>query len=54
MTKPTAEQVGAWMAKSTAAQGVPVKVTDQTAVEAVVTLLREGRTPGRVRDARSG
>lgn len=50
----TPEAVVAWVERSTAAQGLPVKVTDVRAVEAVAALLKDGREPAPVRAARSG
>jgi hypothetical protein len=54
MNRPTAAQVAQWVARSATDQGVPVGVTDHAAVNRVVVLLREGRKPQRVRDAKSG
>ncbi|MEX0826236.1 MAG: hypothetical protein WD184_05745 [Acidimicrobiia bacterium] len=45
------EVVAGWVDSSTAAQGVPAKVTDPNAVEAVSALLGEGREPVEVKDA---
>ena len=54
MKPATAEEVEAWVERTTLEQGVEAKVTDAQTVEAVVVLLREGREPQRVRDAREG
>ncbi len=56
MKPATAEQVEAWVKRTTFEQGVEAKVTDAQTVKAVVVLLREGRQPQpvRVRDAREG
>lgn len=48
---PTPEEVAAWVEETTRRQGVPLKVEEPGAVDAVVTLLREGRVP--VRAAKS-
>lgn len=45
MREPTAEEVIEWVRASTAAQGVPERVTDAAVIEAVSTLLRDGREP---------
>lgn len=45
MPDPIPEQVVEWVKASTAAQGIPDRVTDAGIVEAVTTLLREGREP---------
>ncbi len=50
---PIPEAVAVWVERSTAAQGVPMKVTDPKAVEAVAALLKDGREPAPVRAARS-
>ena len=47
MNRPTAGEVAAWVAESTARQGVPVKVDDPGAIERVAVLLGEGRVPVR-------
>lgn len=39
------EQLAAWVERSTQAQGVPVRVSDQRVVGAVASLLVEGREP---------
>ena len=39
------EQVAEWVERSTAAEGVPVRVSDPRTVEAVASLLVEGREP---------
>jgi len=49
--QPRLEEVAAWVEETTRCQGVPVKVEEPGAVDAVVTLLREGRVP--VKAARS-
>ena len=55
MTKhPIPEEVVAWVKRTTKAQGVTVKATDEATIEGVVSLLRDGREPKPVRDARSG
>jgi hypothetical protein len=48
----TPEEVAAWVEETTRRQGVPLRVEEPGTVDAVVTLLREGRVP--VRAARSG
>ena len=47
MNRPTAEVVAAWVAESTARQGVPVKVEDPGVIERVAVLLGVGRVPVR-------
>ena len=54
MKRPTPEQVGAWVERTTFEQGVEAKVSDPQTVESVVALLREGRHPQPVRDAKAG
>jgi len=54
MKPPTAEQVAAWVERTTVEQGVEAKVTEAATVDDVVALLREGRHPRRVRDAKAG
>jgi len=50
--QPTPEEVAAWVERTTTAQGVAVRVSDPEAVEAVASLLRDGREPV-VKDAKS-
>ena len=47
----TPDELAAWVERSCAAQGVPVRVSDPATVDQVVTLLR-GRTPERSRAQR--
>lgn len=54
MTKPTAEQVAAWVERTTFEQGVEAKVSDAHTVADVAALLSEGREPQPVRDAKAG
>jgi hypothetical protein len=49
----TPPEVVAWVKRTTKAQGVAVKVTDADPVEAVVSLLQDGRRPKVVRGAKS-
>jgi hypothetical protein len=50
---PAPEAVVAWVRRSTTAQGLPEKVTDPSAVEGLVSLLRDGRDAVPARAARS-
>jgi len=50
----TPEEVAAWVEETTRRQGVPVKVEETGTVDAVVTLLREGREPVRAATAGRG
>ncbi len=52
MSNPTAEEVAAWLERTTKASGVPFKMTDPATIEAVATLLLEGREPVEVTDAK--
>ncbi len=53
MTKPSPEEVAAWVERTTAEQGVEAKITDARTIEVVAVLLREGREPQPVKDATS-
>ena len=54
MKRPSAEQVAAWVERTTFEQGLDAKVSDAQAVEAATVLLREGREPQWVTDAIAG
>jgi hypothetical protein len=54
MKPPTAEEVAAWVERTAREQGVASRVTDRATIEAVEALLREGREPVVVRDAKPG
>lgn len=54
MRRVSDEQVAAWVERTTFEQGVEAKVADPQTVADVVALLREGRTPELVRDAKAG
>ncbi|MCH7584872.1 MAG: hypothetical protein IH941_06905 [Acidobacteria bacterium] len=54
MNNPTAEQVTEWVEESTAAQGVPFKVTDPGVIASVAVLLDDDTEPVEVIDAKPG
>jgi hypothetical protein len=49
VSRPTAEAARAWVERTCAAQGVPVKVTDPAAIRAAVALVGQTRQSGSIR-----